>query len=82
MKELTNKKPILGCIMFNTWYGMALVECNEQCAQLNYSYATRDYSSGSTRKTHLSFYKHKDNKLLRKGKAVTAELQGFYSGTA
>ena len=39
-KELTSKKPILGRIMFNSWYGMTLVECNEQYARLNYSYAT------------------------------------------
>eukprot|EP00957_Ditylum_brightwellii_P145860 11106876-Ditylum_brightwellii.AAC.1 len=82
MKELTCKKPILGHIMFNIWYRMTLVECNEQYAWLNYSYATRDYSLGSTRKTHFSFYKHMDNKLLQKGKAVTSELQGFYMGQA
>jgi hypothetical protein len=35
MKELTSKKPILGCIMFNTWYRMLLVKCNEQYARLN-----------------------------------------------
>eukprot|EP00957_Ditylum_brightwellii_P169822 12926128-Ditylum_brightwellii.AAC.1 len=74
MKELTSKKPILGRIMLNTWYEVTSVECNEQYARLKYSYATRDYSSGSTGKTHLAFYKHMDNKLLRKGKAITAEL--------
>mmetsp|Transcript_1337 Transcript_1337/g.2161 ORF Transcript_1337/g.2161 Transcript_1337/m.2161 type:complete len:200 (-) Transcript_1337:36-635(-) len=81
-KELTSKKPILGRIMFNSWYGMTLVDDNEQYARLKYSYAERDYSSGSGGKTHMSFYRTMDNTLLRKGKAVTEEIQGFYPGQA
>eukprot|EP00957_Ditylum_brightwellii_P163347 12437539-Ditylum_brightwellii.AAC.1 len=61
---------------------MTLVDCNKGYAGLKYSYTTQDYSSRLTGKTHLSFYRHVDNTLLLKGKAIASELQGFYSGHA
>eukprot|EP00957_Ditylum_brightwellii_P196737 14989751-Ditylum_brightwellii.AAC.1 len=68
--------------MFNDWNGMTLVENNTEYAKLKYHYAERNYSSGSTGKTHSAFYQILDRKLLEKGKAITSDLLSLYIAIA